>query len=130
MAALLSCLPPAMVLHAGRILLNKGPNASIVADEGVTALHISAHGEYNAVTKMLVEAGTDLEAATPPVTGGLNCCTGCGRRVSGVTDVLIEAGANPDSRKVDGTNTAVLGGSEWTGAAPCESKPADDLDES
>lgn len=35
-----------------------------MADEGVTALHLSAHGGHHAVSKMLVKAGANVEAAT------------------------------------------------------------------
>lgn len=46
-----------------RVLLNKGANASLVAEDGLTALHLSAKfGACVHVTKMLVEAGADTGA--------------------------------------------------------------------
>ncbi len=83
--------------RAARILLNKGANLSKVADGSFsfTALHCSAaHGRL-AVSKMLVEAGADLEAVT---TGSgftpLHIAAGFGH--SEVMKMLIEAGANPN----------------------------------
>ncbi|CAN0454105.1 unnamed protein product [Ectocarpus sp. 12 AP-2014] len=48
-----------------RLLLNRGANVSVVADDGHTALHLSARdGGHPVVTKILLKAGADIEAVT------------------------------------------------------------------
>ncbi|CAN0473347.1 unnamed protein product, partial [Ectocarpus sp. 8 AP-2014] len=41
-------------------LLHKGAIASIMGDEGVTALHVSAKNGHVVVTLMLIRAGVDV----------------------------------------------------------------------
>lgn len=84
-----------------RMLLDKGSSVSIVANGGVTAMHIFARRGYLAITTMLlVEADAEVEAAdsmggTPRSAAALE---GHGK----VMRVLIEECANPDSRLPDG----------------------------
>ncbi len=89
--------------HSGavRILLKKGANVSIPADYGLTALHISAKQGHLAVSRMLVEAGADLEAATSDL-GDTPLHMAAERGHHEVMSMLIEAGANPDHRRWEG----------------------------
>ena len=83
-----------------RILLNKGADVSIVADGGITALHLAARHGDRATTKLLTDAGADLEVSCR--SGGytpLHVAAIYGR--SDAMRVLIEAGANPNSRGLD-----------------------------
>ncbi len=93
-------------VHVTRILLDNGANVSIMADEGLTALHFSARNGHRLVSKMLMEAGADLEAATTFGYTPLHMAAGGGHLV--VMDVLIDAGANPNSRRLGGSTPLYL----------------------
>lgn len=104
--------------HVARILLNRGGRPSLACDDGCTALHYSAQQGHFAITKMLVEAGADLEAKTRGVVGHTLLHLAAkddpvvmasqGKHFE-VMSVLIMAGANPNSRGVDGATPLYLG---------------------
>lgn len=77
------------------MLLDKGSDVSIMADEGFTALHICAQYGHLAVTKVLVEAGADPRAETLKGFTPLYLAAFYGH--SAVMRALLDAGANPDS---------------------------------
>lgn len=79
-----------------KILLAKGANTSIVADNGGTALHLSSMQGHLLVTTLLVEAGADLEATNCQGFTPLHMAAAEGRY--DVLAALIEAGANPNTR--------------------------------
>lgn len=84
-----------------RILLNKGANVSVVADDGHTALHFCTQdGGHLVVTKMLLKAGADIEAVTSEGETPLHLASdaGCWE----VAQVLIEAGASVNTVRSDG----------------------------
>lgn len=93
-----------------RVLLNKGANVAIAADDGRTALHGSAEGGHLATTKMLVQAGADLEAADCEGITPLHMAASQGH--SRIMTVLIEAGANPDSRMLSGDTPLFIAAGE------------------
>ncbi len=80
------------------ILLDKGANASKADAGGCTAAHLSARRGHLAATKLLVEAGAHLEAASTSFHGSTPLHLAAGKCYSGVMRVLLEAGANPNSR--------------------------------
>ncbi len=84
-----------------QILLDNGASVSKVDDGGFTAVHFAAQEGQLALTKLLVKAGSDLEA-----TSSRKGCTplhlAAGRGHSEVMSALIDAGANPNSRMLDG----------------------------
>lgn len=82
------------------ILLNKGSNVSIAADEAFTALHFSAQNGHLAVTEMLMEAGADIEAITSQGYSPLHLAAFDGH--GEVVRALIDAGTNPNGRLPDG----------------------------
>lgn len=99
---------------------------SIANDIGFTAvLHISAQGGHVTVTKMLIEAGADLEAAHP--TGITALHAAAGTEYWEVVRAPVMAGANVDSRTVDRDtplHAAELGHAQATmGAASRQSGP-------
>ncbi|CAN0364149.1 unnamed protein product, partial [Ectocarpus sp. 8 AP-2014] len=83
------------------MVLNKGAQVLITDDHGATALHQSAMAGHLVVTKMLVDAGAPVEAATTQ-----HLCTplhfaadnGCAASVT----TLLKAGAHVNSRRSDG----------------------------
>ena len=84
-----------------RVLLSKGANVSLVDIDDFTALHLSAYQGNPKVMKLLVKAGSELEAKVS--------CSGCTplhlAAENGHSEgmrVLIEAGANANSRALDG----------------------------
>ena len=85
--------------HIVRILLNHGANMSFLNNDGWTALHFSVLGGHPAVTKLLVsanlESGTAQDGSTP-----LHLAAQGGKLE--IMSVLMEAGANPNSRRWDG----------------------------
>ncbi|CAB1101498.1 unnamed protein product [Ectocarpus sp. CCAP 1310/34] len=84
-----------------RILLNKGANVSVVAEDGHTALHFSTQdGGHPVVTKMLLKAGADIEAVTSEGETPLHLAANAG--CWEVAQVLIEAGACVNSVRSDG----------------------------
>ena len=94
-----------------RILLNKGANVSIVADDGNTALLNSASQGHLVVTELLLKAGADPEATDSLGLTPLNLAAGNGD--CEVVRALIAAGAHPDSRPCNGSTSllmAVVGG--------------------
>ena len=85
-----------------RILLSEGANVAIVDDIGASALHDgSAQLGHLAVSKMLVEAGADLDATTYQQ-GYTPLFLATDRNHSEVMSTLVEAGANPNRRASDG----------------------------
>lgn len=99
-----------------RILLNRGGSPSLAGDDGCTALHYSAQQGHLAITKMLVEAGADLEAISSVVNHTpLHLAAkddplivASQDRHSEVMNVLIMSGANLNSRAVDGATPLYL----------------------
>ncbi|CAN0102418.1 unnamed protein product, partial [Ectocarpus sp. 12 AP-2014] len=94
----------ASVIGSSRVvrdLLRQGASVSVADSDGYTALHHSVYHKHLAVSKYLIEAGADLEARpggvydTPlHVAAMKGFCQGM--------VVLIDAGANVDSRLDDG----------------------------
>lgn len=80
-----------------RFLLNNGPDASTTTAEGLTVLHICAKLGNLAATKLLVKAGSDLDAVTS-TTSPTPLLMAAGDGHSEVMTVLIEAGASIDFR--------------------------------
>lgn len=63
-----------------RVLLRHGANVSVANDNGVTALHISIGCRHLAVSKVLIQAGADLEARATcftPEMGTIGGTRGC-----------------------------------------------------
>lgn len=88
--------------RVARVLLERGANPSIAAaEDGYTAMHISARNGNLAVTTNLVEAGADLEARTSDGVTPLYLALYYDN--TEVMAALIEAGADVDSRSPDGT---------------------------
>ena len=84
--------------RVAKILLEKGANAKVTADNGFTALHCSCHGHVGhlEVAKMLVEAGgSDLEARDGSSMTPLHIAADRGHWQ--VASVLIKAGADVDT---------------------------------
>lgn len=86
------------------VLLNKGANVSITVDDGATALHCSAQGGYLAATKLLVKASANLEAKLN-TTGYTPLQLAAQYGHSEIMGVLIEAGAKPNMRALDGSTS-------------------------
>ena len=84
------------------ILLNKGASTSGVDDDGFSALHATAEFGRVAVAKLLVKAEADLEAKTF-TKGSTPLHLAAQQGYWEVVKVLIEAGANPNSRGLDGS---------------------------
>ena len=84
-----------------RILLKNGANAYLVCRHDISSLHTSAEGGHLAVTKMMIKAGVDLEGKTS-TEGATPLQMAASRGHSKVMKALIDAGANPNSRKLDG----------------------------
>lgn len=80
-----------------RLLLDKGASVAITNDAGYTALHLSAQEGQLAITKLLRQAGAYLEAMSPS-TGATPLECAAYRGHSEVMSLLIDAGANPNSR--------------------------------
>eukprot|EP00752_Nemacystus_decipiens_P009050 g8080.t1 len=103
-------------LHVARILLSRGGSPSVACDDGCTALHYSTQEGHLAITKMLVDAGADLQAKTCALghtplhlaAKGSPCIVASQDRYSEVMSVLITAGANLNSRGVDGSTPLYL----------------------
>lgn len=94
------------------ILLDRGANASKKGDKGATALHGAAQGGFVDVTRHLVKAGAELDAATFS-NGSTPLHMAASKGETGVMNVLMEAGADPNNRRLDGAtplNRAAEGG--------------------
>ena len=89
-----------------RILLDHGANASIVDDCGYAALHACVEcgntDEHLAVIRTLANDGVDLDLPVGDSLAGTALHLAARRGRSEVMSVLIEAGANPNSRAQDG----------------------------
>lgn len=79
------------------VLLDKGANASVVADGGITALHLSIFRRHLSITKTLVKAGADIEARTSEGFSALHISAQNG--LSEAMQFLIEEGADVNSRR-------------------------------
>lgn len=89
-----------------KILLNKGANFSLAADDTFTALLASAQGGHIAITKMLLKAGADVQAVNSLGDTSLHMASQRGHLE--VMEMLIEAGANPNSRRPDGSTPLMM----------------------
>ncbi|CAM9733507.1 unnamed protein product [Ectocarpus fasciculatus] len=87
--------------HIVKILLERGANVFLAANNKGTALHGGAQEGHLAVVELLAKAGADLEALTRDGRTPLHLATSSGS--ADVVRALIEAGANPDSQWPDGT---------------------------
>ena len=106
--------------HIVSILLSKGANTSVVADNGMTALHVAA--KYAArldITKMLLAAGADTNVTAAVCGTPLHVAAEEGN--CEVMRVLIAAGANIDARMSgDGATPLCLAASNGRVAAARE----------
>ena len=91
-------------LRLVRILLNNGADLSKKDYQGATALHFSAAEGHVALTKLLIREGAAADLEVKMADGGhgtpLHRAAHAGR--SEVIRVLLDAGANPDSRAEGG----------------------------
>ena len=96
--------------HVVRILLKKGADVSICGAGGRTALHVSATRGHLAVTKRLVSAGANVDAAMNEGNsdGATALHLAAEKGHLGIMSVLIGAGANLDSRSWDGMTPLFL----------------------
>eukprot|EP00752_Nemacystus_decipiens_P016320 g14595.t1 len=85
-----------------RMLVNHGAKTSAVNVDGFDALHLTAERGHLDVTKLLVEAGSGLEAKTS-AHGFTPLDLAAEQGHSEIMKVLIEAGADPNSSALDGT---------------------------
>lgn len=93
-----------------RILLSRGANVSVPADDGVTALFGGAQNGHLAVTELLIEAGADVNA--PAVDGFTPLHQASDRGHPAVMRALIDAGANLNSRGPTGETPMYVAASE------------------
>ena len=91
-----------------RTLINRGASISVKANDNTTALHLSAQPGHVAVSKILVSAGADLDAATYEQ-GFTPMHLAVQHGQLGVMGVLIEAGANVNSSSSDGRTPLYIG---------------------
>lgn len=89
--------------RVARILLNRGASASRAADDGCSALHLSAENGHLAVTVDLVKAGASLNARCDDGSAPLHLAAQSRHRE--VTVALIVAGADVDSRGKSGATS-------------------------
>ena len=89
-------------LQVVRVLLHKGADTSVVNDDGSAALHLTTQRGCLAVTNELVKAGAALEAKTAKE-GCTSLDLAAERNHWEVVKLLIEAGANPNCRRLDGS---------------------------
>lgn len=86
-----------------KVLLFRGANVAVAGDLGFTALSLAVSDGHLDVSKMLVEAGADLEAATATMgSTPLHLAAEGGNRE--LMRVLIQAGAKVDSCRPDGAS--------------------------
>ena len=90
-----------------RILLDKGANTSAVDDQGLTALRQSTQRGRSDTTKLLVNAGADLDGKIPS-SGFTPLDLAAAQGHSEIVRVLIEAGANPNSHSLGGTTSLFM----------------------
>lgn len=88
--------------HVVRILLNRGADWVAVNEDGAAALHIATRDGNLPVTKVLVEAGANVEAVMSTALGSMPLHLAADGGHSEVTRLLIEGGADPNSRRLDG----------------------------
>lgn len=98
--------------RVAQILLSRGADVSIAADDDVVALHLCTENGHLAMTIDLVKAGAEVDVKTSCGLTPLHYASqkGC---CSEVVAVLIEAGASVDSRDREGwtpLNLAASGG--------------------
>ncbi|CAM9877131.1 unnamed protein product, partial [Pylaiella littoralis] len=94
----------ASVIGSSRVvkdLLRQGASVSVADSDGYTALHHSVYHKHLAVSKDLIEAGADLEARPGDVYDTPLHVAATKSFHQGMV-VLIDAGANVDSRLDDG----------------------------
>lgn len=99
-----------------RLLLSNGASVSAVDVDGFSALLLSIQRRHLAVTKMLLTAGADKEAKTASC-GSTSLHLAVSSMQPEAVRVLIEAGANPDSRSSDGPTPILL--AAYNGAVAC-----------
>lgn len=92
--------------QVAKVLLEKGANLAVVADERYTALIIAAQEGHPAVVELLVKAGADTEDRDSDGHTPLHLSSH--RGYSNVMKVLLEAGARVDSRLPDGATPLYL----------------------
>lgn len=88
--------------HVARVLLDNGASVSEVGVDRSTALILAAKYGHLAVTKMLVEAGADVDAKTASARA-TSLHYAAEKGYLEVMRVLVEAGANPNCQKIDGS---------------------------
>eukprot|EP00903_Cladosiphon_okamuranus_P012387 g11609.t1 len=91
-----------------RVLLDKGASISIARDKGVTALHGSANKGRLAASKLLVEARPRLEAEAIIFEGYTSLHLAAVKGCRCVLQILLDAGANPNSRTSTGATQQYL----------------------
>lgn len=84
-----------------KLLVDKGADVSLAADDTFTALLASAEQGHVDVVKVLLEAGADLRAVDSLGGNALHLAS-CRGHLE-VMGLVIEAGVNPDSRRFDGS---------------------------
>lgn len=93
------------------VLLSKGASVSKkIYDGGANALHLSTQQGHLIASKLLVEAGSDLDAVTDEGQTPLQTAAGGGHWV--VVRFLVEAGANLNSRSDDGATALYFAASQ------------------
>ncbi|CAM9890906.1 unnamed protein product [Scytosiphon promiscuus] len=93
--------------HVVEVLLRYGANTYMTDDDGVTALHKTAHYGHVVVAKMLVEAGAPLEAKDAKNCAPLHLAADQGHVE--LMNVLLDAGADINSGAMGGATPLFMG---------------------
>jgi ankyrin repeat protein len=84
-----------------RLLIDAGVPVNVANDDGVTPLHIAVAKDYTEIVRLFIDARVDVNATT------LEGFTPLFDAAGGITDLLLDAGANVDKVAVGGTTPLI-----------------------